>query len=36
MNELDIYKLKTAPADLGKLSNVVKKDVFKGLYMINS
>ena len=35
IDDLDIDKLKTVPADLSKLSNVVKNDVFKKLCMIN-
>ena len=33
--KLDIDKLVPIPADLSKLSNVVKKDVVKKLHMIN-
>ena len=35
IDDLDIHKLKTVPADLTKLSNVVKNDVVKKLCMIN-
>ena len=35
VDKLDINKLIPIPADLSKLSNVVKNDVVKKLYMIN-
>ena len=35
VDKLDIGKLETVPVDLSKLSNVVKNDVLKRLYMIN-
>ena len=35
IDKLDIDKLVPAPADLIKLSDVVKNDVIKKLYMIN-
>ena len=35
IDKLDIDKLVPAPADLIKLSDVVKHDVIKKLYMIN-
>ena len=35
VDELDIAKLVPAPVDLSKLSDVVKNDVVKKLYMIN-
>ena len=35
VNKLNIDKLVPAPADLSKLSNVVKNDVFKKLFMTN-
>ena len=34
-DKLDIYKLIPIPVDLSKLSDVVKKDVVKKLYIIN-
>ena len=35
VNKLDIDKLAPVPIDLSKLSDVVKNDVVKKLYMIN-
>ena len=35
VDKLDIDKLMPVPVDLSKLSNVVKNDVVKKLYMIN-
>ena len=35
VDKLDIDKLAPVPTDLNKLSNVVKNDVVKKLYMIN-
>ena len=35
VDKIDIDKLKTAPADLYKLCNVVDKDVIKRIWMIN-
>ena len=35
VNKLDINKLVPVPVDLSKLSDVVKNDVVKKLYMIN-
>ena len=35
VDKLDINKLVPIPADLSKLSNVVKNDVVKKLYLIN-
>ena len=35
VDKLDIDKLVPVPTDLSKLSNVVKNDVVKKLYMIN-
>ena len=35
VDDLDIDKLKTVPDDLSKLSNIVKNDVTKRLYMMN-
>ena len=35
VDKLDIDKLKSVPIDLSKLSNVVKNDVVKKLYVIN-
>ena len=35
VDKLDIAKLALVPTDLSKLSNVVKNDVVKKMYMIN-
>ena len=35
VDKLDIDKLVSIPTDLSKLSNVVKNDVIKKMYMIN-
>ena len=35
VNELDIDKLAPVPVDLSKLSNVVRNDVVKKMFMIN-
>ena len=35
VNELDIDKLAPVPVDLSKLSNVVRNDVVKRMFMIN-
>ena len=35
VDKLDIDKLVPVPTDLSKLSNVVKKDVVKNMYIIN-
>ena len=35
VDKLDIDKLVPAPTDLSKLSNAVKNDVVKKMYMIN-
>ena len=35
VDKIDVYKLKTVPADLAKLTNVVKNNVIKKLNMIN-
>ena len=35
VDKLDIDKLVPVPTDLSKLSNLVKNDVVKKLYMIN-
>ena len=35
VDKLDIDKLAPAPVDLNKLSDVVKNDVAKKMYMIN-
>ena len=35
VNKLDINKLAPVPTDLSKLSNVVKNDVIKKLYVIS-
>ena len=36
VNKLDIDKIAPGPVDLGRLSDVVKNDVVKKLFMINS
>ena len=36
VDEIDIYKLRTVPDDLSKLSNVVNNEVVKKMFMINS
>ena len=35
VDKIDVEKLKTVPVDLSKLSDVVKNEVIKKLYMIN-
>ena len=35
VNELDIDKLAPVPVDLSKLSNVVRNDIVKKMFMIN-
>ena len=35
VNKLDFYKLVPVPVDLSKLSDAVKNDAVKKLYMIN-